>query len=463
MTPDTPWLDDATSLVDAFRSGELTPLEALDATIEAIEGSELNAFSFLDLDAAREAAADADVALPFGGVPVGIKELDKVKGWPDTEASLVFADRIAPYSNTAIERLVDAGAVPVGLTTASEFGGLNIGVTKLNGVTRNPWNPERTPGGSSGGSAAAVAGGLVPLATGGDGGGSIRIPSGFCGLPGMKGTTGRIPRGPHMFVTPMTVLMGAVARSARDIARYYDAVAGYDPHDPYSLPKHDRWEAELGTFDLAGKRAVIAPNLGTAVVRPEVEETVRARGEELVKHMGLELVDIPVEVPSLGFEWAMLNLVTMAADLGDRYPDCEDQLTTEIGFGMRMATDYFDLKIAAAAEEKRIAANEAMADLLDRVDFIIASTNPDVAFGAEITISTRVGDVQVGPENNGTLTFPANICGNPAVSIPTGTVDGLPVGMQVIGRHHEDALLLDLALAAERFWETPKVAPGAPA
>src|SRR5690606_18605861 len=206
---DTPWQGDACSLVDAYRSGERSPLEELDSTLGAIEASDLNCFSFLDPDGAREAAAQADVSLPFGGVPTAIKELEPVKGWPWTEASLVYKDRVAGYSAHVVERLVgDGGAVPIGKTTASEFGGLNVSVTKINGVTHNPWQHGRTVGGSSGGSAAAVAGGLVALATGGDGGGSIRIPAGYTGLLGMKGTFGRITRAPHAFMRPNTVVLG---------------------------------------------------------------------------------------------------------------------------------------------------------------------------------------------------------------------------------------------------------------
>src|SRR5437588_974302 len=188
---DTPWLGDAWSLVDAFRAGQLSPVEALDACIAAIEGSKLNAFSFVDADAACSAAQKADVSLPFGGVPTGVKELQRVKGWPFTEASLLFKDDKADVDGTEVSRLRDAGSVLVGLTTASEIGFVNYTSTKLNGTTRNPWSFDRTPGGSSGGSAAAVAGGLVPIASGGDGGGSIRIPSAYCGLPGLKVTFGR--------------------------------------------------------------------------------------------------------------------------------------------------------------------------------------------------------------------------------------------------------------------------------
>ncbi len=262
MTADI-WTDDACSLVDAFRRGERSPREELQTTLAAIDSSDLNAFSYLDPERALVAAANADVSLPFGGLPVGIKELEPVAGWPQTEASLVFKDRIARKTSTVIERLLDRGGVtPVGLTTASEFGGLNVSVTKLNGVTHNPWRHGKTVGGSSSGSAAAVAGGLVPLATGGDGGGSIRIPAGYTGLLGMKGTYGRIPRGPHAYFTPGTIVLGCLARSVRDAARYFDVCGGYDSLDPSSLPQRDNWEANLGTNDLRGKKVAIIPNLG---------------------------------------------------------------------------------------------------------------------------------------------------------------------------------------------------------
>ncbi|MEN9286389.1 MAG: hypothetical protein RIS39_381, partial [Actinomycetota bacterium] len=193
---DRPWQGDATSLVDAFRRKERSPVEELEATYAAIEASNLNAFCFLDRERALESAKQADVSLPFGGVPLGVKELERYRGWPDTDASLVFKDRIATTTDTMLLRAQAAGAVLVGQTTASEFGGVNLTRTMLHGATHNPWKRDRTPGGSSGGSAAAVAGGLVTIATGGDGGGSIRIPAGFTGLVGLKATYGRIPRGP---------------------------------------------------------------------------------------------------------------------------------------------------------------------------------------------------------------------------------------------------------------------------
>jgi Asp-tRNA(Asn)/Glu-tRNA(Gln) amidotransferase A subunit family amidase len=459
---DLPWLGDACGLVEAFRTGERTPTDELEAVLGAIGASALAAVPFLDEEGARAAAAAADVGLPFGGVPVGVKELELVEGWPATEASLVLADQVAGYTSTQVERLEAAGAVKVGQTTASEFGGLNVSVSRLHGVTHNPWQHGRTAGGSSAGSAAAVAGGLLPIATGGDGGGSIRIPAGFCGLVGMKGTAGRIPRGPRTAIAPLTIVLGCLARSVRDVARWLDVCAGYDSRDPYSLPRVDGWEAGLATTSLDGRTAAIAPDLGSAIVHPGVEERVREAGEALAKDAGLRLVDVDVELPGVGYEWAMSNMSQLRRDLGDRWPACRDDLTLEMAFGLDLASKVFDLDLAATCEEQRTQANERMAEVFDRVDFVICATNPDVAFGADTTLNLLVGDRQVGPENNGALTIPANIVGNPAVSIPAGTMDGLPVGMQVIGRHHEDALLLALAAVVERERPWPLVAPGSP-
>ena len=499
---DTPWQGDASSLVDAFRSGERSPLEELEATIAAIDASELNCFTFVDADRAREAAAAADVALPFGGVPTAVKELEPVEGWPFTEASLVFKDRVADHSSHHIQRLFQrGGVVPVGQTTASEFGGLNVSVSRINGVTHTPWRHGRTCGGSSGGSASAVAGGLVSLATGGDGGGSIRIPAGYTGLLGMKGTFGRIPRSPHAFMRPNTVVLGNLARSVRDAARYYDVCAGLHPYDPTSLPSPGNWEQSLGSHDLQGRRVAIVPNLGGVTLEPGVEDRIRAEAKALIADTGMVEVDLRVEPPNLAAQWMMGNLATLLADLGDRWPGCASDLTEEVAVGLRLSQSLYNLDTAAAAEAMRIRANETMAAAFEQVDFVIAATNPGPAFPADAVTSSSESSfldwaksspvarlafrgtlfgVRVAaaafpklpsalldqassrfPDlvNMGALTIISNIYGNPAVSIPAGTVDGLPVGMQVLGRHHEDALLFDVALAVERERPWPVVAP----
>lgn len=459
---DSPWLEDACSLVDAFRRGDRSPVEELETCLRAIEQSDLNAFTHLDPERALAAARSADVSLPFGGVPTGFKALMPVEGWPDDSCSVALAGRVSDYSATHVQRLFDAGVVPVGMTNASEFGGLNVSTNRLYGTTHNPWNHERTAGGSSGGSAAAVAGGLVPIATGGDGGGSIRIPAGFTGLVGMKGTAGRIPRGPRTEINPLTVVYGPMARSVRDVARWYDVSCGYDMHDPYSIPKREQWEDELGTFDLRGMRVAVVADLGVATVSPEVERAVVAGAEALIRDAGLVRVDLPVRVPGVGYEWAVSNLVQLRRELGDRWPDCKDDLTLEMAFGLYLADEQCSLELMANVENARIALNETMAEIFEQVDFVIAATNPDVAFGADVTLNQQVAGRPVGPENNGVLTIPSNIVGNPAVSIPVEPVEGLPVGMQIIGRHHADQLLLDLAAIVERERPWPLVAADAP-
>lgn len=453
------WKGDVVGLVEAFRAGERSPVDEVEATLAAIDGSPLNAFSYVDADGARRRARDADVLLPLGGVPVGVKELHHVAGWPDTGASLVFADRTASHTSTMVARLEEAGANLIGLTTASEFGGINVSVTPLNGITRNPWNLEATAGGSSGGSAAAVAGGLVPIATGGDGGGSIRIPAGFCGLVGMKGTAGRIPRGPRTAIAPMTVVAGCVARSVRDAARWYDVCAGFDSRDPYSLPADGPWEARVGTLDLAGTRVAIAPTLGAAVVAPRVAELVEVAGRRLVDDAALELVDIDVDLPRVTTEWAIANQVATYNTLRDHWPACRDQMTKVMALGLELGLENMDLMRGANVEAARTNANEAMATLFDQVDVVISATNPDIAFPAWVEANNRVAGERVSGGNNGALTIPANISGNPAVSVPIGTIDGLPVGMQLMGRQHDDRLLFDLAAAVEASMPWPLVAP----
>ena len=459
MSVGATWSGDVVSLVEAFRNDERSPVEEARAVLDAIAASDLNAFSHVDADGVLARAEAADVSLPLGGVPVGVKELHRVEGWPDTHASLLFADEVAPHDGTMVARLKAAGANLVGLTTASEFGGLNCSTTKLNGVTRNPWRRDATAGGSSGGSAAAVAGGLVPIATGGDGGGSIRIPAGFCGLVGMKGTAGRIPRGPQTTIGPQTVVSGCLARSVRDAARWYDVCAGFDARDPYSLPTEDGWEANLGAKDLRGLRAVVAPDLGSAILADPVRQRVQEVGQRLAEALGLELVDVDVSLPRLAAEWAIANQVGLYQVVADRWPGCEEQMTRSMAFGVRMGLERFDLEVAARVEATRTEANERMAELFDRVDLVVCAANPDVAFPAEVESNNRVAGERVPVGNNGALTIPANVSGNPAISVPAGLVDGLPVGLQVMGRQHEDRMVLDVAAAWERLEPWPLVAP----
>jgi aspartyl-tRNA(Asn)/glutamyl-tRNA(Gln) amidotransferase subunit A len=458
---DGPWLGDACSLVEAFRNGERSPSEELAATLKAIEVSNLNAFSYLDPEQAALAAKTADTALPFGGVPLGIKELQDVLGWPATEASVPLKDHVAAHDATMVTRLRNAGAVLVGLTTASEFGGVNLTRTLLNGATHNPWEHGRTPGGSSGGSAAAVAGGLVSIATAGDGGGSTRIPAGFCGLVGLKGTYGRIPKGPQAEFGNLTAVSGCVSRSVRDSARFLDVTNGFDSHDPQSLPQVYGYEQNLGTYrdTLKGKRVAVLWDFGGAYVAPDAVATISELIDALTVEFGFKPVDVAVDFPNMGTAWSLSGMLGIQAALGDAWPACEDLLTPEMKFGLRWAHGKFDAAAAIKVADRRVRHNEAMASLFQQTDFVMTATNPEVAFSADGPLPSVFGGKEVGGWNNGRLTAPSNLYGNPAISIPAGTVGGLPVGLQVLAVHHTEPLLLDIALAAERLTPWPLVAP----
>lgn len=457
--PDRPWQGDACGLVDEYRAGRRSPLEELNATLDAISTSQLNAWGHLDAEGAQAAAAAADVSKPFGGVPIGVKELDAVAGWPDTGASTVFRDRRASHTSTMVNRATrDGGAVLVGQTTSSEFGMVNLTRTHLHGATHNPWRRGTTPGGSSGGSAAAVAGGIVTLATGGDGGGSIRIPAGFTGLVGLKATYGRIPRGPAEPLGNLTTTLGCLARSVRDVARWFDVCNGHESRDPLSLPRVSGWEAGLGTRETSGLRAIVVRDWGGAHVADASWAVIEEAATWLTGAAGLRRRDVDTTLPRLGAAWSLTGSVMLAWELREHLPGALEQLTPE-GRAAMQWVDRYGAEARGKFEARRVALNERMAAIFGDVDFVITASNPDVAFAAEGPLPSVFGGVEAGLGNNGALTFPANVYGCPAISVPVGAVDGLPVGMQIVAPHYREPYLLDLARLVERERPWPLVAP----
>lgn len=454
---------DACGLVDEFRAGRRHPVEEMQASIAAAEANKktgLNAFSHIDPDRALDAASRADVNLPFGGVPLAVKELESVAGWPDTEACVAFANRRGTHTSLQVERLTrEGGMIPFAMTTASEFGGVNVTRTLLNGSTHNPWQIGRTPGGSSGGSAAAVAGGLCTIATAGDGGGSIRIPAGFCGLVGLKATYGRIPRAPMHYLGNLTVSTGCVSRSIRDTARWFDVANGHDARDPLSLPRVSGWEDELGSIDLRGLRVAVVSDWGGATVSPEMWTVLEDAADWVIRATGMRRVDIDTTLPSMGAAWSISGMISIREELGDLWPGCADDLTPEIRMGLQYTEGLYGSAARHKIERRRAALNERMAEIFRNVDIVMTASNPDVAFNADGPLPDTFGGIVAGANNNGRLTFPANLHGNPALSVPAGFVDGLPVGLQVVGKHFQEQVLLDVGLAMERGRPWPSVAP----
>jgi len=467
------WENDAWELADSVRAGDHTAKELLEVHLDRIErlNPALNAVCHLDVDAARAHAdaIDAEVASggdpgPLAGVPVGVKELAKVEGWPDTEASLVFADQVAAQDDTEVARLRSAGAVLVGLTTASEFGIVSFTNTPLHGVTRNPWNTEHTPGGSSGGSAASVAAGMFPACTGGDGGGSIRIPSAYCGLPGMKTTYGLTGTGPGMSSFSQTSVRGPIVRSVRDAARYLDVVAGPTLTDPLSLPRPVRaFEEQLVSGDaqagLRGLRVAWSSTLGYAGAEPEVSELARAAADALIEAAGLELVDVAVELPKPGTAWTVLGTVNEMAHF---YEDLRDHVQ-DLGEIARMSVASFEHlrpEILLKAVRGRWATVAAAAAVFEEIDLLLTPTTPTPAFGAEGALGGTVNGKEVSLMGlSAPFTAPFNLTAQPACSIPAGTVGGLPVALQVVARRHEDVHCLAAAAVLEQTRPWPKLAP----
>jgi aspartyl-tRNA(Asn)/glutamyl-tRNA(Gln) amidotransferase subunit A len=269
---------------------------------------------------------------------------------------------------------------------------------------------------------------------------------------------------------PITSVLGCLTRSVRDTARYFDACNGFDQRDPLSLPAVGGWEAGLGSLDLAGMKVAILPDLGVARVRAEVTDLVAATAENLAEAAGLQVVDVDSTLPPLRGQWSMAGQVGFVADLGSAFPDRTDELSREMRAGLEAAMQRYTLEKAASIESYRRQLNEAMADLFAAADFVMCSSNPDVAFAAEGPPPSTIPGADLIHEigfsraimNGAALTAPSNLNGSPAMSIPAGLVDGLPVGLQVLAGHHRERLLLDLALVAEREMAWPTVAPGSP-
>ncbi len=262
-------------------------------------------------------------------------------------------------------------------------------------------------------------------------------------------------------------MVGCLARSVRDTARWFDVANGHDARDPLSLQRVEGWETGLGTLgdQLRGLRVAVVEDWGGATVSPAMWEVLAAAADELIADAALVRVDgVDTGLPRMGAAWAVSGMAAIASELGDAWPDCADVLTPEMRDGIERTVGLYSADVWARVERRRMEVNEAMArifDPVDGVDLVITASNPDVAFAADGPLPRFYGGIEAGKRNNGLLTFPANLHGNPAISIPAGSVDGLPVGLQVLGRHFTEPLLLELAHLVERNrpWELIAPAP----
>ncbi|MRH90790.1 amidase [Nocardia sp. SYP-A9097] len=470
----------ATEVVALVRGRELSPVELLDAVLDRMREVEptLHAFCTPTPDLARAQAnrlADAVVrgepVGPLAGVPMGIKDLLSTAGIRTTSGSWIYRDFIPDADDIVVERSLAAGAICLGKTNTSEFGYSATGQNRLFPTTRNPWNPALSPGGSSAGSAAAVAAGLGPVALGSDGGCSVRIPAALCGLVGFKPSMGRVPvypgcrdeRLPGVSGWESIEHIGPISRTVADAALMLSVLAGPDQRDRHSIPCQDiDWiaAAHRGRQEaVTGLRIGYSPDFGYLPVDPAVRRVVdRAVTNVLGNQLGCHIEQVDPGWPDPGAAYAALivaetDLTGMRRLIAEHGKHLSPYLVGWMGADWT-AQDFTDANIM------RKTVVNAMARLMTRFDVLITPTSAVPAFPVDRLGPTEIDGRSVTNSTWIGFNYPANLTGQPAISIPAGrTADGLPVGLQIIGRHLDDATVLRLAAAFESVAPWSQVRP----
>lgn len=440
-----------------FAAGRASPVETIERVLGGIEAinDKLGAYYALNGEA-RKAAVAAERALrerqplgPLHGVPISVKDLIATAGLRTTRGSALFADWVPDASAPVVKRVLAAGAILVGKTATSEFGWKAVTDCPLFGESRNPWNLALTPGGSSGGAAAAVAAGLGPLAIATDAAGSTRVPAAFCGVFGMKPSFGRIPVYPAPAADTL-VHLGLITRTVRDCALLLSVVAGPDERDRNSLPAEKLDHSLNGTTELRGLRAAWCPRFGDLPVEPVVLEQCAAAVRQY-ERAGLEVEEVTVELPDVTDAFRTLYQGTFGAQLVDALPRWRDRMDpglVELVEGGRGLTAYELTKASMA----RGAFCDALRKVFDKHELLLLPVAGTAAFPLGSDTPGKIAGVASGfPEWLGFL-YPFNLSGQPAASIPCGSTDsGLPVGLQIVTRRFQDATLLKAAAAFEEI------------
>ena len=455
-TPDLGWIP-ATELAALIRSKRVSPVEVVDAVLARVErlNPSLNCFGTVTAEEARDAAVAAEVAVmtgetlgPLHGVPVSIKDLLFTRRVPTTGGSRLFADHVPEEDAVSVERLKGAGAIIIGKTTTPEFGHKAVTESPLFGITRNPWNPALTPGGSSGGAGAAVAAGLGPLAVGTDGGGSIRIPASFCGIYGLKPSFGRVPQNPGFPGWETLSHTGPMTRTVRDAALMLEAIAGPDDRDRHSLPAAAHSFLAACEGGIAGLSVAWSPDLGYARVDPEVADLCAAAAERFESFGGhVEVVSPSWEDPEETFR------VTVGAETwsawGDRLETDGEKMDRSLRALLRFGAGVTAAQYLQAMRRRQELWTEVQR-FLARFDLLITPTVAVRAFEVGKPGLNEVNGQPSSPLGWMPFCFPFNLTGQPAATVPVGfTSAGLPVGLQIVGRRHADHTVLAASAAFE--------------
>jgi len=445
----------ATELLAAYRAKTLSPVEATRAVLARIAelNPVLNCFNLIDARSAMESARSSEArwmkGAPKGsldGVPASIKDIILTRGWPTRRGSKT-TDPAGPWNDDApaVARLREHGAVLFGKTTTPEFGWKGVTDSPLTGITRNPWNPKKTPGGSSGGSAAAVASGMGPLTIGTDGGGSIRIPCGFTGLFGLKPSFGRVPAWP---LSPFGTVahLGPMTRTVTDAALMLNVLALPDARDWHSLP-YDARDCLKGLDDgVRGLRIAYSPGLGYAKVDREIAALVK-KAVQVFEDLGAHVDEVDP-----GFE-NQLEVFTLHWFPGAAYvvrgiPAAKRKLMDKGLLEVARAGERITMKQYQDAVTKRGALGVLMNRFHEKYDLLLTPTLPLPAFDAGKEVSDVVKERRWTDWTP--FSYPFNLTQQPAASIPCGlTKAGLPAGLHIVGPKYADALVLRAARAYE--------------
>jgi aspartyl-tRNA(Asn)/glutamyl-tRNA(Gln) amidotransferase subunit A len=448
----------ATEIAAAIRTRRISPVDIVDALFQRIHqlNPTLNAYCTLTEEAARQAARDAEATVmrgdelgPLHGVPVSIKDLLFTKGVRTMRGSRIYEHFIPDEDAPTVVKLRAAGAIMLGKTTTPEFGWKGSTDSLVTGVSRNPWNIERSCGGSSGGAAAAVAAGMGPLAVGTDGAGSIRIPASFCGIVGLKPSRGRVAAYPASAVGFLSHI-GPMTRTVRDAALMLQAMAGPDERDIGSLPADATDYLAACDGGVRGLRVAWSANLGYAPVEPEIVKICAAAAQVFADDLGctLEAADPGFSDPvqTLQIIWAG----GLAAALGPYLPEWADRMDPGLVELIRSADPLSAASYAAAGIMQRDAVWDSTRQLFDRYDLLLTPTMPTTAFAAGAPIPNVIAGRHTVGFGYTQFTFPFNLTGQPSVTVPCGhAADGLPVGLQIVGRRFAEATVLRAAAAFE--------------
>lgn len=453
----------ATELIELYRAKRASPVDATRACLARIDAlnPKLDAFCLVDAEGALQAARASETrwaaAAPLGlldGVPVSIKDLLLTKGWPTLRGSrTVDRDRSWDEDAPAVARLREQGAVILGKTTTPEFGWKPVTDSPLTGITRNPWNPDKTPGGSSGGAAAAVATGMGALAIGTDGGGSIRIPASFTGIFGLKPSFGRVPAWPlSQFGTVAHV--GPMTRTVTDAALMMSAISRPDARDWFALPYDDRDYRDGLDDGIAGIRMAFAPTLGGAKVDAEAAQLVRDAVDTLAS-LGAHIAET---TPDLGdvHDIFRAHWQTGATRVVRSMPAAKRPLADPGLLRIAEQAERISLAEYLSAVEARGAMGSALRRFHAEYPVLLTPMLPITAFDAGELMPVEYADAGDDWSVWTPFSYPFNLSQQPAASIPCGfTRDGLPVGLQIVGPMHDDALVLRVARAFEKAkpWE----------